>query len=71
LLDDLRRFDDKGRRLTNFEMETAAYYALGAMMGHEVVSLNAIIGNRAIGKFSSNPRAAVDALIEKVLGRLS
>jgi uridine phosphorylase len=71
LLDDLRGFDYKGRRLTNFEMETAAYYALSTMMGHEALSLNAIIGNRAMGKFSSNPRAAVDALIEKVLGRLS
>jgi uridine phosphorylase len=71
LLDDLRSFEYNGLRLTNFEMETAAYYALGAMMGHEVVSLNAIIGNRALGKFSSNPRAAVDTLIEFALSRIS
>ncbi len=67
LLDDLKNFEFNGYRLANFEMETAAYYALGSMMGHEVISLNAIIGNRALGKFSADPSGSVDLLIEKVL----
>ena len=54
-------------RLTNFEMETAGYYGLGRLLGHEVVSLNAIVANRATGEFAPDPAAVVDELIEKAL----
>jgi len=57
-------------RLTNFEMETAGYYALGRLLGHEVLSLNAIVANRATGEFSENAGAVVDAMIERTLQRL-
>jgi uridine phosphorylase len=57
-------------RLTNFEMETAGYYALGKMLGHEVLSVNAIIANRIKNKFSKNPGQVVDSLIRKVLERV-
>lgn len=54
-------------RLTNFEMETAGYYALCRMLGHEALSVNAIIANRLDKKFSANPAKVVDQLIRKVL----
>ncbi|TGE24628.1 phosphorylase [Hymenobacter aquaticus] len=57
-------------RLTNFEMETAGYYALGRMLGHEVVSLNAIVANRATGEFATNAEATVNDLILKTLDRV-
>ncbi|MCR5886359.1 nucleoside phosphorylase [Hymenobacter sp. J193] len=57
-------------RLTNFEMETAGYYALGRMLGHEVVSLNAIVANRATGEFATNAEQVVNDLIQKTLDRL-
>ena len=57
-------------RLTNFEMETAGYYALGRMLGHEVVSLNAIVANRATGEFAENSDQVVNDLIAKTLERL-
>lgn len=53
--------------LTNFEMETAGYYALGRILGHEVLSANAIIANRIKNKFSKNPTKVIDSLIKKVL----
>ena len=56
-------------RLSNFEMETAGYYALGRLLGHEVLSLNAIVANRVTGEFSENPTAIVDAMIELTLNR--
>lgn len=56
--------------LTNFEMETAGYYALGRLLGHEVLSVNAIIANRVKNKFSKDPDKVVDALIKKVLERV-
>ncbi|WP_426059910.1 nucleoside phosphorylase [Hymenobacter sp. B1770] len=58
-------------RLTNFEMETAGYYSLGRLLGHEVLSLNAIVANRATGEFTENASAVVDAMIERTLLRLA
>ncbi|WBO85547.1 nucleoside phosphorylase [Hymenobacter yonginensis] len=57
-------------RLTNFEMETAGYYALGRLLGHEVVSLNAIVANRATGEFATNSEQVIGDLIQKTLDRL-
>jgi uridine phosphorylase len=56
--------------LTNFEMETAGYYSLGRILGHEVLSVNAIIVNRIKNEFAKKPQAIIDSLIEKVLERL-
>ncbi|HNP18203.1 MAG TPA: nucleoside phosphorylase [Fulvivirga sp.] len=56
--------------LTNFEMETAGYYSMGRILGHEVLSVNAIIANRIKNKFSKNPNKIVDSLIRKVLDRV-
>lgn len=65
------RFDYKGIRMTNLEMETAAIYGLGKLLGHECLSLNAIIANRALGTFSEDPYKAVDALIAYTLDKLA
>src|SRR5690606_21770536 len=72
LLDDLTVFHHRGEDfwLTNFEMETAGYYGLGRLLGHEVVSVNAIIGNRVTNQFSKDPNVIVEGLITKVLDRI-
>jgi uridine phosphorylase len=49
--------------LTNFEMETAGYYAMGRLLGHEVLSLNAIVANRITKAFSADPGEIVERLI--------
>lgn len=71
ILENLKNYANKEKtfRATNFEMETAGYYALARLLGHEVLSTNAIIANRSKKKFSTNPDAAVDGLIRKVLDR--
>jgi uridine phosphorylase len=70
LLEDLNYFHKGDFWLTNFEMETSAYYAFGKLMGHEVLSVNAIIANRMKTKFSKDPHKIVDNLIKKVLDRI-
>ncbi|MEQ8927757.1 MAG: nucleoside phosphorylase [Fulvivirga sp.] len=70
LLETLNYYHKDDFWLTNFEMETAGYYALGRMLGHEVLSVNAIIANRIKGKFSKNPNKIIDSLIRKVLDRI-
>lgn len=58
-------------RITNLEMETGAIYGLAAMLGHQALSMNAIIANRATGTFSADPYAAVNKLIEYTLDKLA
>lgn len=70
LMESLNYFHHNDFWLTNFEMETAGYYSLGRMLGHEVLSVNAIIANRVKNKFSRNPSKIVDSLIKKVLDRI-
>ncbi len=67
LLDNLSSLTFEGRRITNFEMETAGYYALCHLLGHEVLSLNLLIANRKLGLFSKNPDQAMDIMIRRVL----
>ena len=61
----------EGNRITNLEMETAAIYGLSALLGHQALSLNAIIANRANGTFSEDPYKAVDSLITYTLDKLA
>ena len=70
LIDDLNCFHDDDFWLTNFEMETAGYYALAKLLGHEMLSVNAIIANRITNKFSPNAHKVVDNLILKVLNKI-
>lgn len=64
-------FNFEDNRITNLEMETAAIYGLSALLGHNALSLNAIIANRASGTFSSDPYKAVDELIAYTLNKLA
>lgn len=72
LLEELNYYHNKSSDfwLTNFEMETAGYYAMARLLGHEVLSVNAIIANRMKNKFSKDPNKIVSALIKKVLDRI-
>lgn len=65
------RFNFNGTRMTNLEMETGAIYGLGKLLGHECLSMNAIIANRATGNFSADPYKVVDDLIEYTLNKLA
>ncbi len=71
LNDKMDSFSFDGVRMANLEMETSAIYGLGKLMGHNCLSLNAIIANRANGTFSADPYKAVDALIQYALGKLA
>jgi uridine phosphorylase len=64
-------FTFEENRITNLEMETAAIYGLSALLGHNALSLNAIIANRASGTFSEDPYKAVDELIAYTLKKLA
>ena len=71
LMQKLVSFNFKGKFLTNLEMETSGIYALSHLLGHQAVSLNCILANRATGEFSNDPAKSVDELIKFCIGRLS
>ncbi|WP_116106755.1 nucleoside phosphorylase [Lewinella sp. IMCC34191] len=64
VLEALRGFRSGDLRITNIEMETAGIYGLANALGHRAVSLSALLANRALGTFASDPARAVDGLID-------
>lgn len=70
LIQRLSKVNAKGERVTNFEMETAAIYGLATLMGHEALSVNAILANRINHTFSHEPEKIVDTAIKQVLDLL-
>lgn len=63
-------FSYQGIKISNFEMETSVIYGLSKLLGHNALSLNAIIANRANGTFSENPGQVVEELIQYTLGKI-
>ncbi|WP_266204397.1 nucleoside phosphorylase [Pontibacter kalidii] len=70
LLHTYHHFRHHGYMLTNFEMETAGYYSMGRILGHEMLSLNAIVANRITQQFADNAEQVIEDLIVKVLERI-
>jgi len=67
LIDRLTEFTFGQHRITNFEMETSAIYGLGRLLGHQCLSLSAIVANRIKKEFSKDGNAAVEQMIVKAL----
>jgi uridine phosphorylase len=68
--DRFRSFEHHGWRITNFEMESSALYALGRMLGHRCCTCCAIIANRVTKEYSQDYKPVIDDLIKTVLDRL-
>jgi uridine phosphorylase len=71
LIDRLTEFTFGRYRITNFEMETAAIYGLGKLLGHHCLSLSAIVANRIQKQFTKNGDALIDKLIRQTLEIIS
>lgn len=71
LIDRLTHFNFRQHRITNFEMETSAIYGLGKLLGHNCVSLSAIVANRITKEFSKDGSKAIENLIQKSLQIIS
>lgn len=67
----MQSFRYNGERIINFEMETSALYGLGRLLKHNVMTVCALIANRATNETSPDHKALVRKLIEFVLERLT
>lgn len=70
LNDKLHTFEFKNHKITNFEMETSAIYGLSKILGHNGLSLNAIIANRESKTFTKDTKKAVENLILYALDKI-
>ena len=70
LHDQLRSFNYKHHKITNFEMETSALYGLGKLMGHRCLTICTILANRATKKQSTNYKKSIDNMIDTALKNL-
>ena len=66
----LNTFNFRGKRITNFEMESSALYYLGKSLGHNTLTICAVIGNRVNQTQSNNYKETVEKLICKVLNSI-
>ena len=71
LVDQLSSFNFGSSRITNFEMETSAIYGLGRALGHNSLSISAIVANRIRKEFSRDGNKAVENLITQSLAVLA
>lgn len=67
----IESFSYNGRRITNFEMESSAINGLSKLMGHDSVTICAIIANRVIKDATKDYQPAIKNLIEQTLKKLT
>ncbi len=66
----IRSFSHSGEKIMNYEMETSALYALGKALGHNVITICAILANRYREEYSKNATKTINDLIKKVLDHI-
>lgn len=67
LIGALNRLKIGDQILHNLEMETAGIYGLSRLLGHEAISISAILANRIDHTFSNRPKEMVDNMIKAAL----
>ncbi|WBL27342.1 nucleoside phosphorylase [Zunongwangia sp. HGR-M22] len=69
--DKLARFKFQDQKITNLEMETSGIYGMSKLLGHNAVSMNVILANRATGEFTKSPKETMEKLIIYCLDKLA
>lgn len=65
----IEKFEYKGYRITNFEMESSALAGLSRLMGHKAMTVCMVIANRLAKEANANYKNSIDGLIKAVLER--
>lgn len=66
----IQAFNYHGRKLTNFEMESSALAGIGAILGHEVLTVCCIIAGRKAKNMNTDYKDSLPRLVELVLERI-
>ena len=70
LMEDIQGFECNGSAITNLEMETAGIYGMARALGHQAVSFNALVANRATQVLSKDPAGVMGRCIIDILKRI-
>lgn len=70
LNDKIEQFRHGSHRISNYEMESSAIYGLSRLLGHEAVTVCAVIANRSTKTYSTRHEETMLKLIDRVLGKL-
>lgn len=66
----IETFEHRGRKVTNYEMESAPLQGLGRLLGHRAMTVCSIIANRMSHDATPNYKTAMHDLIATVLDRI-
>lgn len=66
----IEAFEHKGRRITNYEMESAPLQGLARLLGHRAMTVCSIIANRMRHDVTPNYKTAMRDLVATVLERI-
>lgn len=66
----IEEFQYQGRKITNYEMESAPLAGLGRLMGHRCMTVCSIIANRFNNNANPNYKSGIRDLISTVLERI-
>lgn len=66
----IETFEYKGRKVTNYEMESAPLQGMGRLMGHKCMTVCQIIANRYNGKSNPNYKQGMRDFVGTVIERL-
>ena len=66
----IEEFSHNGRRITNYEMESAPLQGLAKLMGHRAMTVCSIIANRFNNDANPNYKHGIRDLIATVLDRI-
>lgn len=66
----IEAFEYNGRKITNYEMESAPLQGLGRLMGHKAMTVCSIIANRFSNDANPNYKSGIRDLIQTVLERI-
>jgi uridine phosphorylase len=67
----IESFRFEGQKITNYEMESSAIYGLSKLMGHQALTVCAIIANRVTLEANESYQPVMKELVEYILERLS
>lgn len=69
--DKIEKFSFEGKKITNYEMESSALYGLSKLLGHNALTICAIIANRVSKTYSKDYHPIVKKLVEHTLQKLT
>ena len=71
MLEDFEKFEYKGYKITNFEMEGSALAGMAAKLGHDAITVCAAIAHRYLKDANTDYKPRVNELVKLVLDKLT